>query len=318
VIANKKELNITKLIQFFATHTLSDCAAEFNCSVATVKRRLRIAGVDTSIHNHTPLARSKHPNRKYVLSDAELEKLFIEQNLDSKTIAETIEPPVHYNVIRKHIKRLGLKKTRQQISKSMQARHLRLHGVLAPAQRPDVLEKTRRSTIRAEYTAVNGTKYLFRSLHELSYAMLLDKLGLEWYYEEMWVPYVDMLTGKQRLYIIDFTVVWPDKIEWIEVKPNRVLVPDDKRIYASRRAEEAGVIFRKSSSDELSAGMDLLKTGWRTEAVEFRWPPPKAAATQVTYYFKTINEAVGFTLGKWRATPPRKLGSDLYSVRYVR
>jgi len=272
-IHNKKQLDLGQLKAYFVNHTLGDCAKHFGCSVPTIKRYLRTAGVDTSVHNHSELALAKHRDVVGVRKPTadELAGLYLPPpeggNWDSKSIAELYG--CHYNVIRGMLKRLGLwgRKTAAQKSAAQMNRHFRKHGVFHPAQRKDVLAKTRRSTVRYAYIDVNGRDWTFRSSHELAYALLLDYLGREWYYEDMSVPYVDTLSGKQRVYFIDFTVINGDDVEWVEIKPADDMIPTDKVLCAARQAEQRGVVFRGNTTTERLEAKSVLDSGYRAEFI---------------------------------------------------
>ena len=294
-IHNKVSIDIDSLKAYFYAHTLSECALRFCCSSTTIKRKLRNDGVDTSIHNHSLLAKSKsyRVNSKLKPSKEKLKQLFIDINLDTKTIAE--QYGLHYNTIRQLTNQYGLSKSRHDIAKSMMARHARIHGYSHPSQRPDVMEKTRRSAQRVEYNT-NGKIIKMRSLHELSYALYLDRHDLEWYYEEMRVPYVDNMSGKWRIYVIDFTVIDGDDVRWIEVKPNNKMIPNDKRIYASRRAEEAGTEYRGLTADERREGFALLCGGYNNNKIKFLRTKPRSNAKQISYYLKSKNELERFPI----------------------
>jgi hypothetical protein len=318
-IHNKKSIDIDRLIDFFKSdHTLGDCAIEFRCSTATIKRRLRVAGVDTSIYNHSQIAvdRSKKVRAVVLPPDEEIRHMLVDLNLDTKTVAE--EFGVHFNTIRNISRRLGIEKNRKDVAKSMSVRHLKMHGYRHPAQRPDVLAKTRRSSGRVKYSDINGRTFLFRSLHELGYALLLDKRGAEWQYEEMHVRYIDMLTGKQRIYVIDFTVESNGLVEWIEVKPNNKMIPDDKRIYASRRAEDAGVVYRGLVEEERLELWELLKSGYRQEFIQFMFLAPNRNAKQISYWFSSSKDATEFKLDGWRRHNMRDYGTALHTVVFRR
>lgn len=290
-IHNKIELPIEELKSFFKSHTLAECAKKYNCSKVTIKRKLRSAGVDTSIHNHSDLAVGKYKESvKKVPSEEEIKKLYVDQNLDSKTIAELYG--LHYNTIRKRTSKF--KKSKELIQKSMMERHLKKHGIRHPAQRPDVLKKTSASLNKAKYRG-----NYFKSLSELAYALLLDSQGKEWYYEEMRIPYVDMMDGAKRIYIVDFTICGDD-IEWIEVKPNNKMIPSDKRIYASRRAEEAGVIYRGLHDQEREDSWDLMRNGFNFAEIEFIQQKPRSSQDKITYYFKDKDKASNFELDGWK------------------
>lgn len=150
----------------------------------------------------------------------------------------------------------------------------------------------------------------FNSLTEFGYALLLSKLGKEWYYREMRIPYVDMMNGKRRIYIIDFTVVDDDIVEWIEIKPNNKMIPNDKRIYAERRAEECGITYRGLYDNEINESFDLIHDGHDFDRVEFVHSTPRSTNSKVTYYFKSEQEAVSFELEGWRQfTKPTNRGA---------
>jgi len=299
-IHNKIELDKNTVITYFlAGHPLPDCAKQFGCSQQTIKRKLRSWGIDTSIYNHSDVAaqRSRDSHGKMIPSDDQIRLLYIDQNLDTKTIAEAAG--LHYQTIRTRIQRMGLKKSRNKVVQSMMSRYMLKHGYHHPAQHPDTLKKTRRSTIRIKYTSKCGLECTFRSLHELSYALYLDTQNVEWMYEEMRILYVDMLTGKHRTYIIDFTILG-EQIEWVEVKPNELMIPEDKRIYAERRAEEAGVLYRGTTADERSQGWRLLLSGCRFQYIKFLYPLPRRDQNKITYWFKSELEADAFTIPGWR------------------
>lgn len=304
VIANKKDININELITYFESHTLKECAMKYSCSKSVIKRRLKAAGIDTSKHNHSEKAQKKfRESLKPKPADDIVRNHYIEENLDSKTIADLYG--LHYNTIRSIIRRLGLKKSRQMVSKSMVNRHLSKHGIAHPSQRPDVIKKTSISLNKASYKG-----YEFKSLTELGYALYLDKLNAEWYYEEMHCPYVDMLNGKRRIYVIDFTVIINEKTHWVEVKPNNEMIPDDKRIYASRRAEEAGIIYRGLNDAERDSLWNCISDGYKFEDVEFLYRKPRADTNKITYYFKSEDDAIKYTLEGWRQlTKPTNKGA---------
>jgi hypothetical protein len=322
VIANKKQIEPEELRAFFLdNHSISDCAKRFGCSEVTIKRHLRAINVDTSIYNHSQLAkdRSGEHHRVYKLSDDDLGRLFIDENLDTKTIAEMQDPPVHFNVVRKHIRRLGLKKDRKAVARSMSARHIRQHGYRHPAQRPDVLAKTRLGWTLVEYVDVKGRTFKLRSLHELYYALLLDKRGVEWYYEEMRIPYIDALTGKNRIYIVDFTVILLDgSVEWIEVKPNDGMVPSDKRVFAARCAEEAGVIYRGNNASERCEALKLFESGYRVTSYKYLNWKQRPDTKETKRCFKDEVAARRFRLRGWRRMSFVRKCNHLYVVRLRR
>lgn len=300
-ISNKIDLPIDEVAEYFKSHTLQECADRYNCSKVTIKRKLKSAGYDTSIHNHSSLVKERRIVVKKTPSDDIIRKLYIDDNLDTKSISEMYG--LHYQTIRNKIQAIGLKKSRKEISKSMMQRHLLQHGVRHPAQRPDVIKKT--SVSLASYR-----EYDFKSITELGYALHLDMIGVEWYYEEMHIPYVDMLTGKRRIYVVDFTVINSDNVNWVEVKPNNEMIPDDKRIYASRRAEEANIIYRGLTEQEHIALWNAIDIGFNFDMVEFKHRTPRSTSTKITYYFKSQKEAEEFQLDDWRQfTKPTNKGA---------
>jgi hypothetical protein len=314
IIHNAIEVDIDSVKDYFySNHTLQDCADRFGCSKATIKRKLRAAGVDTSRYNHSAVAkeRSLEATRVKLPTDEELQYMLVDRNLDSKTVAELTG--VHYNTIRNRARKLNIKKTLKDVSRSMMSRHHRMHGCAHPSQRADVLAKTRKSSQRAIYRNIN-----FRSLHELSYALFLDSIDIEWVYEEMRIPYVDMLSGKSRVYVIDFTVIDNDDVWWIEIKPADNMIPDDKRIYASRRAEEAGVLYRGVTMIERQLGWSLLVSGFKSDEIEYTIQTPRSSARKLTYYFKNRDVANSFRLDGWTKITIVEYGKSLYALKMGR
>lgn len=294
IIANKINIDVKELAEYFKDHTLQECAKKYGCVSSTIKRKLRSAGYDTSIHNHSDLAKSKyHASKKDIPSDEVVSKLYLEENIDTKTIAEMFG--LHYQTIRKIIQRLKLFKNRSLISKSMMSRHLAKYGVMHPAQRPDVIKKTSISLNKASYKGNN-----FKSITELGYALYLDKNKIEWYYEEMLIPYIDMINGTRRTYVIDFTLIINEKIHWVEVKPNNMMIPEDKRVYASRRAEESNVTYRGLYDSEREDLWKCVEEGYEFEQVQFLYRTPRSSSTKITYYFKSEKEALEFSLIGWK------------------
>lgn len=292
-IANKINLPINELIEYFKSHTLDECASKYGCSRITIKRKLKSAGVDTSIHNHSELAKTKCKTLKNKPSDDVITDLYISKNLDTKTIAEMYG--LHYNTIRNIVRRLHLKKSNKLVSASMMSRHLSKYGIRHPAQRHDVVKKTSMSLNKAIYKNIN-----FKSITELGYALYLDKNNIEWYYEEMHVPYVDMIKGTRRTYVIDFTIIIDNQVHWVEIKPNNLMIPEDKRIYASRRAEESGIIYRGLFDEERKSIWEMVEMGYNFNLVEFVHRTPRSSSTKITYYFKTEQEATDYTMDGWK------------------
>jgi hypothetical protein len=294
-IHNKIIIDKNQLVSYFVNHSLKECAIAFGCSEITIKRKLRGFGIDTSIHNHSPLAYLKSTNR--ILnkpSDEDIIDLYINQNLDTKSIAERYN--VCFNTVRKWVRSLKLRKNAKDVYLSMSARHFKKYGIVHPAQREDVINKTRSSSAIIMYTSLNGTNYNFKSLHELSYALLLDHVGLEWHYGEMKIQYVDNITSKWRIYTIDFTVVNKDKVEWVEVKHKNQAIWSDRRIYASRRAEDSGTIYRIITDKERDDGWELLKSGYRKDLIKFKMPSIRSYSKQINVCFNSIDMADSFNI----------------------
>jgi len=264
----------------------------FGCAEVTIKRKLRAYGVDTNKHNNknSEVMQQAHSNGRLLnISREELEELYIQRNLDTKTIAEMYN--VCFNTVRKMVRRCGLRKTAKDVNRSMISKHIREHGIRHPSQRPDVLAKTRSSASRVKYEKDDGKLLFFRSLHELSFALLCDKRGCEWYYEDMVIPYVDMMNGKHKAYIIDFTVIDGERVEWIEVKPKESMIPLDKRIYAERRAQDAGVIYRGLDRSEIEEGYGLFLSGYNQERIFFHLNENlRQTLKEKTFWFKRDQE----------------------------
>lgn len=318
-IHNKLDLDLDELTKYFRNdNTIGDCAKKFNCSKVTIKRKLRSVGVDTSIYNHSEIAKSKSAvaNNVSLPSDDDLKYMLIDRNLDTKTVADLCG--VHFNTIRKNARRIGIKKSPKDVSRSMMSRHHRIHGCSHPSQRADVLIKTRRSQVRINYTDILNRQISFRSFMEFEYALYLDYLRCEWYYEEMRVPYVDMLTGKHRMYTIDFTIVSGNNVYWIEVKPNNNMIPNDKRIYASRRAEEAGVQYRGLLDLERVQLRSVFDSGFRIEKYEYINNTPSKSAKSITRWFKNQEVMNHYRLSGWKRHSDKKINGHLYSLKMVR
>lgn len=117
------------------------------------------------------------------------------------------------------------------------------------------------------YIDVSGRNIMLQNKKELSVALYLDATGKEWYYHDVSVPYIDMLTGKHNNYQIDFTVIDGDNVVWLEPCLTSKMIPTDARIYTSRTAEEAEIIYRGLSEDELAMAKWLLGIGYRNKYV---------------------------------------------------
>ena len=79
------------------------------------------------------------------------------------------------------------------------------------------------------------------------YAQYLDSHNIQYLYREVFIEYVDMLTGQRKKHYIDFVLLDEPPV-WVEVV--KILKPIDARIYTSRRAEEAGIIYRALTQSE--------------------------------------------------------------------
>lgn len=291
----KINLDKDKLINYFKDHTLSQCANEFKCSCATVKRILNGYGIDTSIHNNSELAKQEF--RKTVKDTSMLTKEFIYdqyivQNKDSKLIAG--ESGFHYNTIRDRIRGFGLKKSPKAVSQSMMCKHFEKTGYMHPGQRPDVIEKINKGKSRFQYISTKtGRKYLFKSLHELCFALLLDdNINVNnWDYELISVQYIDRLTGKIRLYYIDFSVQYINGMSrWIEIKPSKVMIPSDKRLYAAQEAKKANIIYSGITDIDRTNGYNMFLNGFNYDNINFKNNKILKKCRCYTYWFKYKKE----------------------------
>lgn len=178
--------------------------------------------------------------------DKLIQLLYVDQNLTAKLTADICKIPI--GVVKSNIRRMRLTKTRDQIQESIRNSRL-LRDV--PQSWPTV----------AEYKGIQ-----LKSVIDLGYALYLDSAGYEWHYREMIIPYVDMMTGSRHIYTIDFTVV-SQEVHWVETTEQSKMIPDDKRIYAHRRAEEAGIIYRGLSEGEYLGIIDALGDFDRTNLI---------------------------------------------------
>ena len=205
-------------------------------------------------------------------------------NKDAKTIAD--EHGFHYNTVRNRIHRFGFRKHPKQVAISMQLRYMKKTGYRHPGCHPDTIKKINKARSRYSYKS-----HLFKSLHELCYALLLDNRNVEnWDYEFIHVPYVDRLTGKQRMYYVDFSVQSQDGDEWIEVKPQDNMIPLDKYLYAAQAAKRAGAKFRGQTEEERQLGFKLFLGGYGRDVIDFVNPSILKPETTYTLWFKDINE----------------------------
>ena len=206
-------------------------------------------------------------------------------NKDAKTIAESLG--LHFNTVRSKIRKYGLKKPPKHAAAAMQLRYLLKTGYRHPGCNPETIKKINKAKSRYGYGP-----HLFKSLHELSYALLLDSdTSVEnWDYELIRVPYADRLTGKQRTYFVDFSVQSPNGDCWIEVKPAENMIPLDKYLYASQAAKNAGAKFRGVTAQEREAGYELFLGGFNANMIEFVNPVALKPETTYTLWFKSKEE----------------------------
>jgi len=287
------QIDIDELSDYFKNHTLKQCAKEYGCSKATIIRRLRLAGIDTSAHNHGPLAYNefiKTVKDTSLLTKEFLYKEYIVSNKDSKTIA--LENNFHYNTIRSKIKKYGFKKDQSTVSQSMMASHYLRTGYMHPGHRPDVQLKTFKGRSRYKYINKYNKEYLFKSLYELCFALLLDNDNdiINWDYELIRVLYIDRLTGKSRMYYVDFSYQSNNGDCWIEVKPNNNMTPTDKRLYAAQDAKRAGSKFRGLYDEEREEGYKLFIDGFNYDKITFKNPANLKINKTYTLYFKSKEE----------------------------
>ena len=269
--------------------TLGELAAKHGCSNVTVKRKLRSFGVDTSLHNGSEVAKRRHREAVScpLLTKDYLTAKYLNENLDSKTIAE--ELGIHYSTVRKYLRIYELRKSSDQLVGAWQSRYKAKHGVIHPSQHRDLYA---RSLNRVQYYSAQGQEFKFKSILELTFALLLDKNEIDWDYEAERVPYLNHITGKQRYYCVDFVTAE----EWIEVKPDEKMIPNDKRLYAEASARRQSKLFRGCTAEERHYGWWLLVSGFRHEHYDFIRYSPKTKAKQISYYFKTLKELTDFKL----------------------
>lgn len=293
-MSNKIDIQLDELKQYFTNHTLKQCADKWACSKATIKRRLKAADIDTSIHNHSNLARESH--RRAIKDTSILTKEFIceqyiVQNKDSKTIAE--ENGFHYNTIRNRIRKYGFKKDSKNVSISMQLRYMMKTGYMHPGQHPDTIAKISKGKSRFWYNPIKSDKPVpFKSLHELCFALLLDNDNNveSWDYELIKIPYMDVIKKRMRMYYIDFSIQSKSGDRWVEVKPAKNMIPHMKRLYASYAAKEANIRFGGLTDMERELGYKLFYSGFQSDKIEFRNPLVLKPGSCYTLWFKDTKE----------------------------
>lgn len=275
--------------EFLSGRTLRDLAVFHSCSLATIKRKLRSINVDTSIYNNSELAARRHRNKvcknTSKLTKELLTRLYIQENKDTKTIAE--ELGIHYSSVRKYVQLYELRKSPDQLVGAWQSRYKAKHGYVHPSQHRNFYS---RSLNKVRYLSASGKEYYFKSIMELTIAIYLDYSKKKWDYEVSRIQYINHITGKSSYYLIDFTTDY----EWIEVKPNESMIPTDKRLYADAAAAKVGCVFRGCTDQERSSGWELLLLGFRSEAYSFIHKNPSMSCRQVTYYFKSMDDLNNF------------------------
>lgn len=293
-MSNKIDIQLNELKSYFQNHTLRQCAEKWGCSPTTIKRRLKQAGIDTSIHNHSKLAKEVHRSSvkdASILSEEFLRDQYITQNKDTKTIAE--ETGFHFNTVRTRIRKYGLRKDPKNVSISMRLRYMKKTGYMHPGQNPDNIAKINKRKSRFWYDPIKSEKpVLFKSLHELCYALLLDNDDdvESWDYELIKIPYMDVVKKKMRMYYVDFSIQAESGDRWIEVKPAKNMIPHMKRLYASYAANKAGIRFGGLNDNEREIGYKLFCDGFRRDFIDFRNPIELKIWSCYTLWFKDINE----------------------------
>jgi hypothetical protein len=313
-IWNQKDLDLTELRRRFlsGTVTLGDLAKQYNCAVVTIKRKLRSLGVDTSLHNHSPLAKARHRQKvcakTEILTEDFLRRKLIMENLDTKTLSEQLG--VHYSVIRARAQAAGIRKSTDQLVGAWQSRYLEKHGCLHPSQDPRHKSKYSNTMNRARYLAKSSNEYYFKSIMELSFALYLDYNSMVWDYEKVRVPYVHHITGKSKVYTVDFVA----EQEWIEVKPHEHMIPSDKRLFAMRAAERTGCRFRGVSKDELDQSWELIVSGYRADHYDFIRSTPRRDRKQITYYFKDSTEMAKFNVHGYKVHHRKEIAPHIHKL----
>lgn len=286
------KLNIDELKKYFKTHTLKECAEKYGCSQITVKRKLQKEGIDTSIYNHSKKAYEKWLETKKdvsFLTKDFLHKEYIVENKDAHLIAE--ENDVHFNTVLAKIREHGLNvKSRERVAESLSVKYYQKTGYWWPGQTPEVLEKVFKLRSKYKYSSDKSEKtYQFKSLHELCYALYVDNHEevVSWWYEKIKIPYIDGDDGRNRLYYIDFNVLYHDgHEEWVEIKPNWRMIPEDKELYASHKAESSGTTYTGINDEIRSFGYNLFLSGYNKDKIEFVNPQKLLPHKQYTLWFK--------------------------------
>jgi len=312
-IWNKINFDLEKLKnEFISGSTLKDLATQYNCSIATIKRKLQLISVDTSIYNNSRTAKERHRqkvcDKTKILSKDFLYQKYIQENLDTKTLSEQLG--IHYSVIRQRIQAYKLKKSHNQLVGAWQARYKEKHGVLHPSQDPNHKHKYSKSLNKVRYKSKSDKNYIFKSIRELSYALYMDQSEIIWDYETERVNYIHHFTGKPGVYIIDFIT----EDTWIEVKPHNSMIPHDKRLYAERKASAEGKKFRGLLSHEVEESWKLVLSGYRSENYNFIHRKPRRDRKQITYYFKNKEEMEKFSLNGFKSHHRKEIAPHMYKL----
>lgn len=297
-VYRKKIIDIDLLKNYFKNNSLKECGIYFSVSEMTIKRILKANNIDSSIHNHSKIAIDSHKIHiekkfKFInkLNKDYLYKEYVINNKDTKTIAEELN--CNYSTIRKYIQFYKIKKDINAFVDSWKVRNFLKTGYYHPSQRPEVLCKMFKAKSRFSYVAKSENKYLFKSLHELCFALLLDNNNnIElWDYELITVPYIDR-EGKRRTYFIDFSVHYKDgSTKWFEVKPKDGMIPDNKRLYAVFAAKNVDAIFDGISDNDRNDGYKLFLDGYRYDCINFNNYANLKLDRKYTYYFKDTEDS---------------------------
>jgi len=289
-----KSININELIEMFKFNTFEDCAIHFKVSIGAIRRIFKNNNINMSVHNHSKIAYKKYINSvkdTSFLTYEFLYKEYIVENKDSKSIAKDIG--LHYNTVLKRIKKFGLIKSRKTISESLMIKHYNKTGYYWPGQRPDILEKIFKARSKFVYNPIKSNKqYMFKSLHELCYAMLLDNDNNVnmWNYENVMIPYIDD-DGSNRLYYIDFDIRYNNGlIKWIEIKLKDNMIPINKLIYATKSAISSGIKFEGIDNKCREDGYGLFLSGYNDSRVIFKNPKELKINKKYTLWFKDNTE----------------------------
>lgn len=245
-----------KLLKLYETNSLGQISSEFKCSRAVLSRELKKLGIKIK----------KWGNKSKEIQNKKREGLLPQQLLDKDWLTE--------NYINQNKSLLDLAAELKCSMSPIRARLKRFGIPIRPPKRYDQGQKSSHSHgVMTKYKPIKCSKkeVTFRSLLELSYAMLLEKNEQvsEWDYEVMWTYYLDGFTGKQRKYICDFRITFKNNIEFdgdreyeqkvvehVEVKPKSRQTFEDKYLYAQNTIPN----WRFISDDEIAQCEEILKT----------------------------------------------------------